>query len=211
VGGGARRPPLTSLAALACVVALTLPAASAGSTRAPGWIVLFDGRSTTGWKMTGPGTFKVENGALVTRGGMGLLWYERSRFGNFELEVDWKVAERCDNSGIFVRFPDRPLTPADAVSAGYEIQIDDCDPNGLRFRTGAVYAEAPATRLASRPAGRWNRYRIRVTGQHYRVFLNGARVTDFDGDRGTTGYIGLQNHDSGSRVSFRRIRVHLLG
>jgi hypothetical protein len=32
-------------------------------------------------------------------------------------------------------------------------------------------------------------------------------VNEFDGDRGRGGYIGLQNHDLISRVSFRRVRV----
>jgi hypothetical protein len=160
--------------------------------------------------MSGPGSFTVENGALVSHGGMGLLWYQRRRFGDFELEVDWKVRQPCANSGIFVRFADPPASPLDAVSAGYEVQIDDCDPDGPHQRTAAIYDVQPATRDASRPAGRWNRYRIRVVGQHYTVFLNGARVNDFDGSRGAVGYVGLQNHDPGSRVSFRRVRVRLL-
>jgi hypothetical protein len=43
------------------------------------------------------------------------------------------------------------------------------------------------------------------------VFLNGALVTQLYGDRALVGYIGLQNHDPGSRVSFRRIRARALG
>ena len=160
--------------------------------------------------MTGPGRFTVERGALVSHGGMGLLWFDRRRFRDFELEVDWKVADRCDNSGIFVRFASRPRTPLDAVNSGYEVQIDDCDPRGPQYRTGSIYDHAPARRLTSRPAGRWNRFHIRVVGQRYTVSLNGARVTDFRGTRARAGYVGLQNHDAGSRVSFRRIRARPL-
>jgi Domain of Unknown Function (DUF1080) len=122
----------------------------------------------------------------------------------------WRVAERCDNSGVFVRFPTRPRSPADAISGGYEVQIDDCDPRGLSHQTGSIYDHAPAIRLASRAAGRWNRFHIRVVGQHYTVFLNGARVARLDGARAALGYVGLQNHDPGSRVSFRRIRARPL-
>jgi hypothetical protein len=172
--------------------------------------VLFDGRSTAGWAMTGPGAFRVRGGALVSSGGMGLLWYTRRRFRDFELQVDWRVAERCDNSGVFVRFPARPRSPGDAVDGGYEVQIDDCDPNGPAFRTGAVYGFAPAARLASRPAGTWNRYTIRVVGQAYTVVLNGVTVTRFTGERALAGYVGLQNHDPDSRVSFRRVRIRSL-
>jgi hypothetical protein len=173
-------------------------------------IDLFDGRSTEGWTMTGRGGFVVDDGALVSQGGMGLLWYERRAFRDFELEIDWKVDQRCANSGIFLRFPARPRAPEDAVASGYEVQIDDCDPRGLKYQTGSIYDFAAVARLASRPARQWNRYEISVVGQHYTVVLNGERVTEFDGARGAFGYIGLQNHDPGSRVSFRRIRVRAL-
>jgi hypothetical protein len=160
--------------------------------------------------MTGPGRFTVERGALVSHGGMGLLWYDRRRFRDFELEVDWKVADRCDNSGVFLRFASRPRTPLDAVNSGYEVQIDDCDPRGPKYRTGSIYDHAPARLLGSRPAGRWNRFHIRVAAQRYTVTLNGARVAQLDGTRARVGYVGLQNHDAGSRVSFRRIRARPL-
>jgi hypothetical protein len=195
---------------VAVAAAAMLAGVPADARVAPRWIDLFDGRSTAGWRMTGPGGFRVMAGTLVTHGGMGLLWYERRRFRDFELELDWKVARQCANSGVFVRFPDAPDDPMDAVAAGYEVQIDDCDPDGAHQRTGALYDVAPARRPASRPAGRWNRYRIRVVGQHYTVFLNGARVLDHDGSRGELGYVGLQNHDPRSRVSFTRIRARIL-
>jgi hypothetical protein len=198
------------LAGSLLVLSLCLAAATSGGAAPPRWTPLFDGKSKRGWTMTGPGGFVVSNGALVTRGGMGLLWHSRRRFRNFELQVDWRVAQRCANSGIFLRFADRPATPMTAVDGGYEVQIDDCDPDGPHQTTGAIYDHSPATRRASRPAGKWNRYRIRVVGQHYTVFLNGARVNEFDGSRGEVGYVGLQNHDPGSRVSFRRLLVRTL-
>jgi hypothetical protein len=205
----------SAILAVLLVLALSLPSASAASggavarPSAEGWITLFNGRTTAGWAMSGPGRFRVQRGALVSSGGMGLLWYTRRRFRNFELMVDWRVAEQCDNSGVFVRFP-RPRSPGDAVSSGYEVQIDDCDPRGLSHRTGSIYDHAPAARLVSRVAGRWNRFRIRVVDQHYMVFLNGALVTQLHGVRARVGYVGLQNHDPGSRVSFRRIRARPL-
>jgi hypothetical protein len=200
---------MRTIAGLLLAGALAAAGAQARAPQPP-WIVLFDGRSTAGWTMTGPGGFTVEAGTLVSHGGMGLLWYGRRRFRDFVLEVDWKVADRCDNSGVFVRFPGRPRSPLDAVRSGYEVQIDDCDPRGAAYTTGAIYDQAPAARPAARPAGEWNRYSIRVVGQHYTVTLNGQRVTEFDGARGIGGYVGLQNHDPDSRVSFRRVRVRPL-
>jgi hypothetical protein len=37
--------------------------------------------------------------------------------------------------------------------------------------------------------------------------LNGRQVTSFQGDRGLSGYIGLQNHDDGSNVQYRDVWV----
>ena len=175
--------------------------------QAGNWIELFNGTDLTGWRHAGPGEFKVEGGALATRGGMGLLWYEARSLRDFKLQIEWKVINKCNNSGIFVRFPEKSDDPWYAVNNGYEIQIDDCDKKGLKYQTGSVYGFSPATKIASKPAGEWNLYEITVVGQHYTIVLNGEKVNEFDGERGREGYIGMQNHDMLSLVSFRHIRV----
>lgn len=172
-----------------------------------GWISLFNGKDLTGWKMAGPGHFTVEEGALRTHGGMGLLWYSQRTFRDFVLQVEWKVTRQNDNSGIFVRFPDPGNDPWIAVRQGHEVQIqDDRDPT---HRTGAIYNFAPSTKVASKPAGQWNLYEIRVVGKTYTVILNGETVCQWEDTEGRPleGYIGLQNHDENSVVYFRTIRV----
>ncbi|HEY7914999.1 MAG TPA: DUF1080 domain-containing protein [Blastocatellia bacterium] len=191
--------------ALLCAGAGAAPPGQDGGGRE--WIELFNGKDMTGWKMAGKGNFKAEDGALVTYGGMGLLWYEAKKFRDFVLEVEWKVNHQCNNSGIFVRFPERSDDPWHAVNHGYEIQIDDCDKRGLKYNTGSVYDFSPAMRIASKLAGEWNRYEITVIGQRYTIKLNGELVNEFEGSRAPEGYIGLQNHDLISRVSYRRVRV----
>lgn len=171
------------------------------------WIDLFNGKDMTGWRMAGKGNFTVEDGALQTHSGMGMLWYESRKFANFTLRVEWKVNDHCNNSGIFVRFPEKSDDPWFAVNNGYEIQIDDCDKKGLMFQTGSIYSFHPAMKVASKPAGEWNVYEITVVGQHYTIVLNGEKVNEFDGKRGMDGYVGLQNHDPISRVSFRSVKV----
>jgi len=189
-------------------LSLALAAFAMPQTKPSGkWIELFNGKDQTGWKHIGKGSFAVEDGALVTQAGMGLLFYETRSFRDYTLEVEWKVNNKCNNSGIFVRFPEKSDDPWHAVTKGYEIQIDDCDKNGLKFQTGSAYDQFAATRLASKPAGEWNKYQITIVGQHYTVVLNGEKVNEFDGTRGIEGYIGLQNHDPTSRVSFRSVRV----
>ena len=71
------------------------------------FVKLFDGKTLDGWKMAGKGNFLIiENEkALLTYGGMGLLWYYKKKFKDFILNLEWKVSNRSDNSGVFVRFP----------------------------------------------------------------------------------------------------------
>ena len=189
------------------MVFLSLAALAMPQKRSGKWIELFNGKDMTGWRMAGKGNFTVEDGALVGHGGMGMLWYEGRKFRDFTVRVEWKANNKCNNSGVFVRFPEKSDDPWHAVNNGYEIQIDDCAPKGLMFQTGSIYSFHPATRVASKPAGEWNRFDITVVGQRYTVELNGEKVNEFEGTRGAEGYIGLQNHDLISRVSFRRVRV----
>lgn len=179
----------------------------------PGFRSLYEGGDPAkqGWKMVGPGTVKEEaDGVLVTEGGMGMLWYARQPFKDFVLRVDYKQSTPKDNSGIFVRFPREPKSPWDAVNEGYEIQI--CDGADPVHRTGAVYSFKPADKAPpTRPVGEWNTYEIAVEGQKYTIRLNGEVINTYTGERGESGFIGLQNHDENSIVRFRNIRVREAG
>ncbi|MGH7150225.1 MAG: ThuA domain-containing protein, partial [Planctomycetota bacterium] len=165
--------------------------------------VLFEG-DLAGWKMAGPGGFDVAGDALVSRGGMGLLWHERP-FRDFLLLLDWKAERREDNSGVFVRFPAPGDDPWVAVNKGYEIQI--CDTGARKHRTGSIYDFQDSTRLPTAEPGSWNHLEVSARGDRYEVRVNGRRVNRFSGDRSVEGFIGVQNHDEASRVSFRNIRV----
>jgi hypothetical protein len=177
-------------------------------------IQLFNGINLDGWRQAGPGGFRIDNGMLVTVGGMGLLWYSARQFGNFELEVDWKVTKKSDNSGVFIRFP-APSVPNEpggdagvAINHGYEIQIDDEGaPDGdMIHKTGAIYGIQPPAKIASKQPGEWNTFLIRLEGQTYNVTLNGEPViTNFKGNRSMRGHIGLQNHSPKDQVFFRNI------
>lgn len=160
-----------------------------------------------GWKMVGPGNVKEESeGVLVTEGGMGMLWYAKNPYQNFTLRVEYKQSTPTDNSGIFVRFPNEPKSPWDAVNEGYEIQI--CDGADPIHRTGAVYSFKPAEKAApTKPVGEWNMYEISVKGQEYTIKLNGEVINTYKGSRGQKGFVGIQNHDDKSIVRFRNIQI----
>ena len=186
--------------------------------------IILDSNNLNQWHMAGKGKFVVLRGEeekeegqsiiLQSEGGMGLLWYAKKMDRNFILKLDWKVNHKSDNSGIFVRFPYPDNDPMIAVNNGYEIQIDDLaipDGNPI-YHTGAIYGyAAPSSsspkQIASKEAGQWNTFEIKIVDQRYTVILNSILITEFVGNRSLQGYIGLQNHDSKSKVSFRNIRI----
>src|SRR5260370_4779641 len=83
---------------------------------------LFNGKDLTGWSMAGPGRFVIEDGMLKTEGGMGLLWYTGQQFGNSTIRVVFKTASPNANSGVYIRFPEKPKHPWYAVHKSYEVQ-----------------------------------------------------------------------------------------
>jgi hypothetical protein len=167
-------------------------------------VELFNGKELAGWTLAGPGSFEVKDGALHTVGGMGLLYYEKE-LGDFTLSLEFKVSRREDNSGVFIRFSDTGGDPWKAVMDGEEIQIHDA---GTKMSTGGIYNAQPAKELASKPVGEWNTMEIAVSGRKITVKINDKVVNEYESRKfGLRGYIGLQNHDDLSKVSFRNIRL----
>ena len=71
--------------------------------RAAGWRPLFDGTNTSAWRgyksQTFPSAWHVVNGTLTKSGSTEDI-ITRDQFGNFELELDWKLGVG-GNAGIF--------------------------------------------------------------------------------------------------------------
>ena len=59
------------------------------------FVKLFDGKTLDGWKMAGKGNFLIieSQKALLTQGGMGLLWYYKKKFRDFILTLEWRVSK----------------------------------------------------------------------------------------------------------------------
>jgi hypothetical protein len=170
-----------------------------------------------GWHMAGAGGFRwAEIGdALESFGGPGLLWYADEVFGDFTLNVEWRVMRPEDNSGVFLRCPALGSDVRPAVENGYEVQIDErgLDPATGRLdcplhKTGAIYGLAPATGNASLPIGSWNLFEITAKKAAIAVRLNDVEISHLDaGSREPCGHIALQAHHTGSMVQFRRLEI----
>jgi len=170
-----------------------------------------------GWNHYGPGYFELneKTGVLTSNGGMGLMWYGKKMYENFILDIDFKCHSPNTNSGIFLRLPE-VVTNNNYINESFEIQIDDAD-IPTKHSTGAVYDAEPAKMNVAKPTGEWNHYRITFLDDLIKVELNGQLINEWKAEpRGKIssfsdeGYIGLQNHDSHAKVSFRNIFVREL-
>jgi len=199
--------------------------------RAAGWRLLFDGRTTAGWRGfrqdTMPVGWQVVDGTL-TRVAAGGDIVTADQFASFELTLDWKVAPG-GNSGIFLHVTEG----AGAVyETGPEMQVlDDAGHADGRSRftaAGSNFALHPAPPGVVRPADQWNRVRIVVDGAHVEHWLNGVKVVEYElwspdwearvkaskfaqwpgYGRARSGHIALQDH--GDRVAYRDIKIKLL-
>jgi len=212
--------------ALICAAALMLTSCHSPHHRFghAGWRPIFDGSNTDGWQMVGPGEMKLEDGELVTYGGMGLFWYTKEKFGDCRIRVVFKLTASDDNSGVFIRIPNPPKDPWDAVNHGYEMQIEN---HGDEWhRTGCLYSISRAQKKVNARVNEWNIMLITLEGKRTRVKINGMLVTDYTegdlvppkkedyeperGPRPDVGFIGLQNHGGEAHVHFREVSVAAL-
>jgi hypothetical protein len=199
-----------------------------------GFVKLFNGKDLTGWKglvgdpisrqklskdslairqkaadeamKTG---WKVENGELMFTGkGDNLATVKQ--YANFELLVDWKIYDdgnKDGDAGIYLRG-----TP--------QVQIWDTSRRdvGAQVGSGGLYNnqvhESKPLKVADKPLGEWNHFRIIMKGDKVTVYLNGELVTDNVvlenyWDRNAPIFpkeqIELQAH--GSRIGYKNIYI----
>ncbi|WP_341208909.1 DUF1080 domain-containing protein [uncultured Sphingomonas sp.] len=183
------------------------------SERKAGWKLLWDGRTSAGWKAAkgsafpskgwaiGNGVLSVEagNGGESTNGGDIVTTRE---YKDFELSVDFRLTEGA-NSGVKY-FVDPTLSKGEGSAIGLEYQLlDDArHPDAKRGRDGnrtlgSLYDLIPARNLSDpdspgkriNPPGEWNRAVIISRGRHVEHWLNGFKVVDYE--RGSPAFRAL--------------------
>ena len=112
-----------------------------------------------------------------TRGTRDLI--SRAEFGNFELELEWKLATE-GNAGIFYRGTEE----YDHIywsGPEYQLLDDPNAPDGKNRLTSAASAYALYAPPAGvvKPADEWNSTRIVVNGAHVEHWLNGQKVVEY--------------------------------
>ncbi len=185
------------------------------------WKQLFNGKDLTGWKHVGPGEMVVEDGAIRTKGGMGLLYWTGGKVGNSVIRVVWRLQGKDDNGGIFIRIPVEPREEWMPVNYGYEAQIHNEEDD--YHVTGVLYSLTKAMARPGKPGPEWNTTEITLDGPRTIITVNGVKVTDYkEGDpvperkkdfepqrgvRPNEGWIGLQNHSDKDVVFYKEVAI----
>jgi len=195
-----------------------------------GFVALFNGRDLAGWKglVGNPKTrremsreelaeaqakadedmrahWKVVDGVLCFDG-KGHSLCTAKDYGDFEMLVDWKI-EKDGDSGIYLRG-----TP--------QVQIWDTANRGVGEQVGSgglfnnKKGPSRPLKMADKPVGEWNTFRIIMTGELVTIYLNDVLVVknvvmenywERDKPIYPNGQIELQSH--GSRLYFRNVFI----
>ena len=183
-----------------------------------GFKQIFDGKTFTGWKMANENTntWKLEDGALVTRGGRCHLFYvgDETPFKDFELKVD-VMTEPGSNGGIYFH---TKYQENDWPKFGFESQVNVSHSDWKK--TGSLYDVA---NLGSTPAkdNKWWTQHITVKGNTVQVRIDGKLVVEYKEPPGTQpgkdfqrklgeGTFAFQAHDPKSVVRYKNVRVKRL-
>lgn len=172
--------------------------------RRAGWKLLWDGKTTQGWRSAkGPafpkkgwsianGILSVEKsgGAEATNGGDIITTRD---YKSFELSVDFRLTPGA-NSGIKY-FVDPNLLKGDGSAIGLEFQLldDERHPDAKMGRDGnrtigSLYDLITARNLSDPDSpgkrvnapGEWNRAVVVVRGKHVEHWLNGFKVVEYE-------------------------------
>src|SRR5918993_1629818 len=156
-----RPPALQILLALTVIASVRVVSAdeakeAAASERPKDAVVLFDGKDLSKWQKRGGGEpgFKVEDGAMVVKGGD---IETRDKFGDFKLHVEFApndvgpgpTGQARGNSGVYLQ-------------NRYELQV--LDSYGVKKvepgDCAGLYGQKAPDKNMSKPPGQWQTYDI---------------------------------------------------
>jgi hypothetical protein len=204
------------LPALALLLTFSLRLAAADAE--DGFVSLMDGKTFTGWKAAteNPDTWKIEDGAFVTRGARNHLYYvgDAKPFKNFEIRVE-VMTDPNSNGGVYFH---THYQETGWPQAGFETQVNNTHSDWKR--TGSLY-DVANTGLVAAEDGKWWTQDILVEGNIVTIKIDGKVVIQYTEPAGAQagaafgrklgeGTFALQAHDPKSVVRYKNIRVKRL-
>jgi hypothetical protein len=196
------------------------------------WRVLFDGKSLDAWRgykgAAIPDGWRIESGTLTKSGSVADI-VSKDEFGDFELEMNWKIGE-AGNSGIFYRGTEE-YEHIYWSAPEYQL-LDDIKASDNKTRmtcAGAAYAVYPSPEGHLKPVGDWNATRIVARGAHIEHWLNGFKLLEYElgsadwaakvkaskfnawpnYGKAKRGHIAMQGDHAGT-LAFRNIRIRVI-
>jgi len=230
---------LSSLLVILAVSPTAAPNTLSPQEKKAGWRLLFDGKTTKGWR--GFKSDTMPDGGWLVGDGMlrrvaggekvgDIVTIEQ--FESFELMLEWRIPP-AGNSGI--KYPvDESMVTSGRSGLGFEYQIldnaghpDAKQGKGGNRTSGALYdLIAPKVDVVREP-GRWNESKILIHGSQVEHWLNGKKLLEFElGSPALKALIGESKYkaiprfgeirkghillqDHGDGVDFRNIKVRL--
>lgn len=165
---------------------------------------IFDGSTLNGWQREGNGSWQVQNGEIIGRGGR--LVYMEETYEDVEVSLECRLA-RGGNSGLHLRT--KLSETKDSWKIGYEAQIANRGAGGGGTLTGGVYNYSVVEELLTK-YDEWFKLTFRVVDNELTVFVNDVQTTQvLDPSRKfKSGRISLQG--SAGSVRFRNIKARRL-
>ena len=172
----------------------TPPNTLSEAEKAEGWTLLFDGKTTNGWrnfnKQTIGSSWVVDNGTLHLKAEKNPDGHWQApdggdiitdgEYGNYELSLEWKISA-CGNSGIIYNVVESEEYEY-VWQTGPEMQVLDnsCHPDAKiqKHRAGDLYDLIETKYVTVKPAGQWNHIRLVVNNGHLEHWLNGRKVVE---------------------------------
>lgn len=198
--------------------------------KAAGWVLLFDGKTTQGWrsyKKTEVGSqWQVIKGVLtLTASGGGDLVTDKN-YENFELAFDWRIS-KMGNSGVMYHVSEDGGDHPYLTGPEYQL-LDNAHGEPPKEQAGALFGLYEPSKDVTKPAGQFNHSVLKVDHGHVEHWMNGVKIVEYtlnsddfkarvagtkfekwpDFAKHETGLIALQDH--GDPVAFRNIKIHVL-
>ena len=164
--------------------------------KANGWQLLFDGKTTSGWRGVGKETFptqgwKIEDGQLIvfktdaTAHGGDIV--TEKKYSAFELSVEFRLTKGA-NSGIKYFVIESKQKPGAAFGLEYQLLDDAVHPDATQYTTfpgsrtlSSLYDLIPAEHKRVNGIGQWNIGLVKVfPNNHVEHWLNGVKVLEYE-------------------------------
>lgn len=164
-----------------------------------GWKLLFDGKTSKGWRSAKSATFPtsangwiIKDGVLTIQSSNGAESQNAGdivtvgEYGPFELSFDFKLT-RGANSGVKYFVTLKENSGASAIGLEYQILDDDVHPDAKLGRDGnrtlaSLYDLKTSNKAgAVKPIGEWNTGKVIVyPNNHVEHWLNGIKVLEYE-------------------------------